>query len=61
MKKIDAKSVILAGVVAAVGLSLLVNYLDTSNTNKNNFTFYAALGFFLGVGVQVIERWSGVS
>jgi ABC-type Mn2+/Zn2+ transport system permease subunit len=61
VKSLDIKSLVVGGVTGAVLLALLINWLDTSNTNKNNMTFYAVLGFCLGAGVQVIERYSGAS
>jgi len=61
MRKLDLKSLIVAGVAGAILLVILITQFDTDNQNRTNTKLYLILGFVLGAGVQVIERLTGAS
>lgn len=58
MKAPDLTSTLVAGIVGALALSLLIMVSDTENQER---TLYAGLGFLVGITVQVVVRLTGVS
>lgn len=58
MKAPDFTSTLVAGIVGALALSLLIMVGDTENQER---TLYAGLGFLVGIIIQVVVRLTGVS